>query len=120
MTIASAPAEASLIDQMLRDPVDAWYALLTVGAVVYFGRKALVGVFEEARAYDERGAMANKMMEETKRRERAEKREAVKQEEPFVYRRMQAEAKERANKRDGWKVFDGFKDVPGFGPKRED
>ena len=49
--------------------------------------------------------LANKMAEEKRKRDRAAARQKVKESEPLVYARMQAEQKARENKKSGWKIF---------------
>lgn len=93
-----------------RDPVDYYYLLIVVGALGYYGKQLVTSTIDEAKDYDRRGELANAMAAEQRKRERAAAREAVKQSDP-AYRRLQAEAEQRATKRDGWKQFPAFKEV---------
>ena len=97
-------ADASLWGSLTRDPVDAYYFLLATGAIAFFAYKSAVGAVEDAKDYDRRGAMANKMAEEAKRRERAEALARTKRSDP-AYERLQAEKRMREDSRSKWKLF---------------
>ena len=102
-TLASVDIDIFFIH--LRDPVDVYYFAIAVAATLYFVSKAVGNVVSEAKGYDERGEMANQMLREKKKRERAEAREYTKRNDP-AYERLQAEAKQRAERKAKWKVFD--------------
>ena len=95
-----------------RDPIDAYYALVLLGGVGFWFSTTSQKAVEEIKEADRRGPLANKMAAEAKRRERAGRLQAVKAEDP-AYDRLQQEAKERARKREGWKIFPGWKGLPG-------
>jgi HAMP domain-containing protein len=108
---ASFGEQDSLLSSMTRDPTDAYYLVVTVAALSFFAWKSFTQTIEDAKDYDRRGEMANKMAAEMRKNEVAARRQKVLEAEPLVYERMQQEAKDRANKRAGWKNFPGFKDV---------
>jgi hypothetical protein len=87
----------------LREPVDVYYFFIAVGLTIYGGKKLVTGTIDEAKSYDDRGAMANAMIKEKKKRERAEALDRTKRNDP-AYERLQAEARERADRRAKWKV----------------
>ena len=86
----------------LQDYTDLYYLLVGLAALGFFIKNSVVTVVDEAKAYDERGAMANQMMAEAKKRERAEALQRTK-ENDVAYERLQAEAKQRAEKKSGWR-----------------
>ena len=94
------------------DAVDVYYSVLAVGAIAFFASKAVKGTIDEAKSYDERGAMANQMREEMKKRGRAEAREATKRNDP-AFERLEAERKMREGRKEKWTQFDVPDWVPG-------
>lgn len=94
------------------DAVDVYYSVLAVGAIAFFASKAVKGTIDEAKSYDERGAMANQMREEMKKRERAEALEATKRNDP-AFERLEAERKMREGRKEKWTQFDVPDWVPG-------
>lgn len=108
--VYSAPTTLTLAREF--DAVDIYYSALAIGALAFFGSKAVQGTIDEAKSYDERGAMANEMRAEMKKRERAQAREAVKRNDP-AYERLEAERKMRESRREKWTKFDVPDWVPG-------
>ena len=76
-------------------------ALLFLGNVI---KNAVPKAIEEAKDYDRRGELANKMAAEARKRDRAAALEATKRSDP-AYERLQAEKRSRETKKSGWKVF---------------
>jgi len=104
--LAAQPQPAAALDfNPVRDPVEAYYALLAIGGILFLVQRAGAAVIEDAKSYDERGSMANAMLEEKRKRDRAAARDEVRKSEPEVYNRMQAEKKQRTDKKGGWKFF---------------
>ena len=91
--------------QLFRDPTDVYYAFLAVVGLGYVAKNAFNGLIENAKEYDARGATANKLLADTKRRDRAAARDKVRRND-VAYERLQREAKDREQKKKGWKVFD--------------
>ena len=91
--------------QLFRDPTDIYYAFLAVVGLGYVAKNAFNGLIENAKEYDARGATANKLLADTKKRERSAARDKVRKND-VAYERLQREAKDREQKRKGWKVFD--------------
>merc|ERR1711924_167470 len=104
-----APPTSLLLAMDYYDNVNLYYSVIAAIGASYLIFNSVTGVVEEAKDYDRRGAMANQMAAEKKKRDRKVAREKVKKSEPFTYARMQKEKGEREEKRSGWKVFDAFK-----------
>ena len=85
--------------------MDVFYGIAATIAIVKFVTSSGQQAIENAKDYDRRGELANKMAEEKRKRDRAAARQKVKESEPLVYARMQAEQKARENKKSGWKIF---------------
>ena len=88
------------------DPVDYYYAFLAGCGAAYYLFNRGKGAIEDAKAYDRRSDLSNKLLQESRKRERAEARDAMRKREPATYARLQAEANERGRKKGFWKVFD--------------
>lgn len=86
------------------DAVDVYYGVLLLGAVAFFGYNAVKNTVQEAKSYDERGAMVNAMRAEKIKRDRAAALEKTKRNDP-AYERLQAEKRMREGRRDQWKAF---------------
>ena len=110
---SSARADVFGLDfELVRDPVDAYFLLIAIVAIGYFVKQTAQRTIDEAADYDRRGMLANEMMAEAKRRDRAAARQALLESEPETLRRLQAERESRDKKRSGWKIFDADVDVP--------
>lgn len=95
---------------LFRDGVDAYYFLLLTPIILQAAFKATKSVITDAKDYDRRGALANQMMQEKRKRDRAAARQAVRKSEPATYRRMEAERASREKKKRGW--ISSFLDPP--------
>jgi hypothetical protein len=101
---ASPGASTTLLASL--DAVDYYYGLLLAAGLAWVAVNSGKQLIQEAKSFDERGAMANQMAAEKRKRDRVERREAVRKSEPATYARMQEEAAQRADKKSKWKVFD--------------
>ena len=104
---AAIPSAAFALDfDFVRDPVDAYYAVVVIVGILYLVNRAGGQAIEDARDYDRRGELANKMAQEARRRDVAARRREVLEAEPETLRRMEAEKGQRAERKQGWKIFD--------------
>merc|ERR1740117_470936 len=94
-----------LFASITRDPTDVYYGLVALVGLFYLAKNVGSSVIEEAKDADRRGDLANKARDNMKKRERAGKLDKVKRNDP-AYERLQQEAKQRENKKKGWKIFD--------------
>ena len=103
---AAIPSASLALDfDFVRDPVDGYYAVIAIAGIVYVAKNAGQKAIDEAKEIDRRGALANKMAEEARRRDVADRRQEVLEAEPETLRRMQAEKQQRSERKKGWKVF---------------
>ena len=91
--------------EFFRDGVDAYYFIIASVLLAQFARTTFTQVIDDAKDYDRRGELANQMMQEKRKRERAEARDAVRKGD-MAYERLQAEKASREKKKSGWKLFD--------------
>ena len=100
---AATPSAAFALDfDFVRDPVDAYYAVVAIVGILYLVNRAGGQAIEDAKDYDRRGELANKMAQEARRRDVAARRREVLD----TLRRMEAEKGQRAERKQGWKIFD--------------
>ena len=85
--------------------MDAYYFIIASVLLAQFARTTFTQVIDDAKDYDRRGELANQMMQEKRKRERAEARDAVRKGD-MAYERLQAEKASREKKKSGWKLFD--------------
>ena len=104
---AATPSAAFALDfDFVRDPVDAYYAVVAIVGILYLVNRVGGQAIEDAKDYDRRGELANKMAQEARRRDVAARRREVLDAEPETLRRMEAEKGQRAERKQGWKIFD--------------
>lgn len=107
LSAAAIPSAAFALDfDFVRDPVDAYYAVVAIVSILYLVNRAGGQAIEDAKDYDRRGELANKMAQEARRRDVAARRQEVLEAEPETLRRMEAEKGQRAERKQGWKIFD--------------
>ena len=94
-----------LLASITRDPTDVYYGVLVLIGLFFLVKNLGSAAIDDARDFDRRSELANKARADFKKRERADRLDKVKRNDP-AYDRLQQEANERSKKKKGWKVFD--------------
>lgn len=108
MTLALAgrgDGSEGLLASITRDPTDVYYGVLVLIGLFFLVKNLGSAAIDDARDFDRRSELANKARADFKKRERADRLDKVKRNDP-AYDRLQQEANERSKKKKGWKVFD--------------